>query len=134
MGRLVEEILRLEPPVRAMSRMTTRAVELGGTPLPEGAHLLLLFASGNDDERVFEHAREFDIDRRNLVRSMSFGAGAHLCLGISLARMQLRVAAKRAARRLKNLRLAVPAETIRIIPNVALLARESLPLRFSPEG
>lgn len=134
MGRLVEEILRLEPPVRAMSRMTTRAVELGGTPLPEGAHLLLLFASGNDDEAVFDHAREFDIDRRNLVRSLSFGAGAHLCLGISLARMQLRVAAKKAAQRLKKLQLAVPPETIRIIPNVALLARESLPLRFSSQG
>jgi cytochrome P450 len=132
MGKLVEEILRLEPPVRAMSRMTTKAIELGGTLLPEGAHLLLLFASGNDDEAVFDHAREFDIDRRNLVSSLSFGAGAHLCLGISLARMQLRVAAKKVAQRLKDLRLAVPAESIRIIPNVALLAKESLPLRFSP--
>jgi cytochrome P450 len=132
MGKLVEEILRLEPPVRAMSRVTTKAFELGGTPLAEGAHLLLLFASGNDDEAVFEQAREFDMERRNLVKSMSFGSGAHLCLGISLARMQLRVAAMKAAQRLKYLTLAVPAESIRIIPNVALLAKESLPLRFSP--
>lgn len=130
MGKLVEEVLRLEPPVRAMSRMTTRPVTLGGVDLPEGAHLLLLFASGNDDDSVFPHARDFDIERRNLVKGMTFGAGPHLCLGISLARMQLRVAAKRVAQRLKDLHLAVPAEEIRIIPNVALLAKESLPLRF----
>lgn len=131
MGKLVEELLRQEPPVRAMSRVTTGPVSLGGVDLPEGAHLLLLFASGNDDDNVFPNARQFDIERRNLVKSMTFGAGSHLCLGISLARMQLRVAAKKAAQRLKNLRLAVPAEEIRVIPNVALLAKESLPLRFS---
>ena len=130
MAKLVEEILRLEPPVRAMSRMTTKPVRLGEVDLPEGAHLLLLFASGNDDESIFPHAREFDLGRQNLVQSLSFGAGSHLCLGISLARMQLRVAAMKAAQRLKNLRLAVPVEDIRIVPNVALLAKERLPLRF----
>lgn len=133
MGRLVEELLRLEPPVRAMSRMTTKPVELGGVSLPEGAHLLLLFASGNDDDAVFAHARAFDAERGNLIRSLSFGAGAHLCLGISLARMQLRVAAKKVAQRLRKLSLTVPVEDIRYVPNVALLAMETLPLRFSTE-
>jgi cytochrome P450 len=131
MARVVEELLRLEPPVRAMSRMTTRPVELGGKQLPEGAHLLLLFASGNDDDAVFDHARRFDIARPNLVRSMTFGAGVHLCLGISLARMQLRVAASKAAQRLKNLRLAIPVEDIRYVPNVALLTMQRLPLTFA---
>jgi cytochrome P450 len=131
MGRLVEELLRLEPPVRAMSRMTTKAVELGGIMLPERAHLLLLFASGNDDEAVFQQPREFDVERKNLNRSMTFGAGVHLCLGISLARMQLRVAARKVAQRLKNLRLTVPAEEIQYNSNVALLAMESLPLGFT---
>lgn len=133
MGRLVEELLRLEPPVRAMSRMTTKPVELGGVSLPEGAHLLLLFASGNDDDAVFAHARAFDAERGNLIRSLSFGAGVHLCLGISLARMQLRVAAKKVAQRLRKLSLTVPVEDIRYVPNVALLAMETLPLRFSTE-
>ena len=50
MGRFVEELLRLEPPVRALSRVTTEPVTLGDTPLPKGAHLLILFASANDDE------------------------------------------------------------------------------------
>jgi len=134
MSRLVEESLRIEPPVRALSRVTTKPVTLGGKELPEGAHLLILFASANDDEAVFEKAREFDPSRPNIMKSMTFGAGVHLCLGISLARMQLRVAARRVAARLKNLQLAVPVEEIRYIPNVALLAMENLPLKFSTEG
>ena len=51
--RFVEELLRIEPPVRGLSRMTTREVELGGKVLPKGAHMLLLYASANDDERNF---------------------------------------------------------------------------------
>lgn len=132
MARIIEEILRLEPPVRAMSRVTTSAVELGGVALPEGAHLLLLFASGNDDESTFSQAREFDPNRRNLVRNVTFGAGRHMCLGIVLARMQLRVAASKVAQRFKNLRLAIPVADIRYHANVALLSMEALPLRFDP--
>jgi cytochrome P450 len=134
MTRFVEELLRLEPPVRAMSRMTTRPVALGGKELPKDAHLLLLFASGNDDAAVFERPRAFDLERPNLSRSLSFGSGAHLCLGISLARMQLRVAARKAAQRLRDLQLAVPVADIRYVPNVALLAMESLPLTFAKGG
>jgi cytochrome P450 len=131
MARLIEEILRLEPPVRALSRVTTKPVNLGGVDLPEGAHLLILFASANDDESVFECPRQFDAERKNVGQSMTFGSGIHLCLGISLARMQLRVAAMQVARRLRNIRLAIPVADIRYIQNVALLAMENLPLSFS---
>jgi cytochrome P450 len=67
---------------------------------------------------------------------MTFGAGVHLCLGVSLARMQLLVAARQTAKRLKDLKLAIPVEEIRYIPNAALLAMERLPLTFAttPEG
>lgn len=132
MGRFVEELLRLDPPVRALSRVTTESVTLGGTELPEGAHLLVLFASANDDESVFDCPRQFDPSRINLRKSMTFGAGVHLCLGVSLARMQLLVAATQTARRLRNLSLAIPVEEIRYIPNAALLAMERLPLTFTP--
>ncbi len=134
MGRLIEELLRLEPPVRALSRITTRPTVLGGKQLAEGSHLLILFASANDDGAVFSHARAFDVTRPNLSRSLTFGGGIHLCLGIALARMQLRVAARQVATRLKGLRLAVPKEEIRYAPNVALLAMKSLPLAFEPGG
>jgi len=132
MGRFIEELLRLDPPVRALSRVTTESVTLGGTELPKGAHLLVLFASANDDESVFDCPRQFDSSRINIRKSMTFGAGVHLCLGVSLARMQLLVAAKQTARRLRNLDLAIPVEEIRYLPNAALLAMERLPLTFSP--
>jgi cytochrome P450 len=133
MARFIEELMRLEPPVRALSRVTTKPVTLGDTPLPEGAHLLILFASANDDEAVFECPRQFDASRINIRKSLTFGAGAHLCLGISLARMQLLVAAKQTARRMKNISLAIPIEDVRYLPNAALLAMERLPLRFAPQ-
>ncbi len=131
MGRFVEELLRLEPPVRALSRMTMKEVELGGKLLPEGAHLLVLYASANDDEAVFSCPRNFDMDRPNLAKHLSFGAGAHLCLGITLARMELRIAAMQIAKRLKDIRLAIPVEEIRYVPTVATLTMERLPLIFS---
>ena len=79
---------------------------------------------------MFDCPRQFDVDRVNLRKSMTWGAGVHLCLGIALARMQLLVAARQTARRLRDLSLAVPVEDIRYLPNAALLAMESLPLRF----
>jgi cytochrome P450 len=134
MGRFVEELLRLEPPVRALSRVTTEPVTLGQKALPKGAHLLVLFASANDDESVFECPRQFDPSRFNIRKSMTFGAGVHLCLGVSLARMQLLVAARQTARRLRHLSLAIPVDDIRYIPNAALLAMEKLPLTFVPRS
>jgi cytochrome P450 len=132
MGRFIEELLRVDPPVRALSRVTTESVTLGGTELPKGAHLLMLFASANDDESVFDCPRQFDPSRFNIRKSMTFGAGVHLCLGVSLARMQLLVAANQTAKRLPNLGLAIPVDDIRYIPNAALLAMERLPLTFTP--
>jgi cytochrome P450 len=111
--------------------MTTKEVELGGTLLPEGAHLLVLYASANDDESVFSGPRSFDMDRPNLAKQLSFGAGAHLCLGVTLARMELRIAGMQIAKRLKDIRLAIPVEEIRYVPTVATLTMERLPLKFS---
>jgi cytochrome P450 len=131
MKHFVEEMLRLEPPVRALSRMTTKPVELGGVKLPEDAHLLVLYASANDDEAVFKCPRDFDMDRENLGKHLSFGAGAHLCLGIELARMELRVAGRQIAKRLKDIKLAIKPEEISYLPTVATLTVERLPLTFS---
>ena len=88
--RFVEELLRVQPPVRGLAKMTTREVELGGQLLPNRAHLLVLYASGNDDETVFECPRQFDLNRSNLGRHVAFGVGVHRCIGASLSRMESR--------------------------------------------
>jgi cytochrome P450 len=129
--RFVEELLRLEPPVRGLSRMTTREVELGGVTLPKGAHMLNLYASGNDDETVFECPRKFDMTRPNIGRQVAFGGGVHRCIGLSLARMEVKVAAREFVRRLKDIKLEIPVEEIRYLPTVATRSIEFLPLSFS---
>jgi len=131
LSRFVEELLRIEPPVRGLARMTTKEVELGGTKLPARAHLLLLFASANDDENVFPCPREFDLNRGNIGRHMAFSSGIHRCVGLSLARMELKVAAREIVRRLDNIKLGIPLEEIRYLPTIATHSIESLPLTFT---
>ena len=131
MTRFVEEILRLEPPVRGLSRMTTKEVELGGTVLPDRAHMLILYASGNDDETKFECPRNFDPERKNLGSSVTFGGGVHRCIGSALARMEVKVAARELIRRVKDIKLAVPVEDIHYLPTIATRSIEKLPITFS---
>ncbi|MES1263332.1 MAG: cytochrome P450, partial [Peristeroidobacter soli] len=66
LNRFVEELLRIKPPVRGLAKMTTKPVTLGGVALPEKAHLLVLYASGNDDETQFPCPHQFDLNRGNL--------------------------------------------------------------------
>lgn len=131
LSRFVEELLRIEPPVRGLSRMTTREVEVGGKILPKGAHMLLLYASANDDEAVFPCPRQFDLSRANLGRHLSFGGGIHLCVGLSLARMEIKVAAREIVRRLDNIKLAIAPEDITYLPTVATHSIARLPITFA---
>jgi cytochrome P450 len=131
LSRFVEELLRIEPPVRGLSRMTTKEVELGGKLLPKGAHLLLMYASANDQEDVFACPRHFDMDRSNLGRHVSFGGGPHQCIGLSLARMEIRTAAREVAKRLDNIKLEIPVEEIPYLPTVATHTIERLPITFT---
>ena len=131
LNRFVEELLRIEPPVRGLSRMTTREVELGGKLLPKGAHMLLMYASGNDDESQFACPRDFDLNRGNLGKHLAFGGGPHRCIGLSLARMEIRVAAREVVKRLKDIQLAIPVEEITYLPTVATHSIERLPITFT---
>jgi cytochrome P450 len=131
LSRFVEELIRIEPPARGTWRMTTREVEVGGKKLPAGARIMLLYASANDDEQVLDKPRDFDMNRRNIGKHLAFGAGIHLCVGIALARMEVKVGAREIAKRLKDIKLAIPAEDIRYVPTISVLSMESLPLTFS---
>lgn len=131
MTRFVEELLRIEPPVRGLAKMTTRETVLGGRKLPKGAHMLVLYASGNDDEKQFACPRTFDLNRGNIGTHVAFGVGIHRCIGSSLARMEIKVAARELAKRVENIRLAIPAEEITYLPTVATHSIERLPLTFA---
>jgi cytochrome P450 len=87
----VEEMLRVESPVQALSRTLTRDVELHGTTIPQGAHVLVLYGAANRDEREFPDPDRFDIDRE-APRHLAFGQGIHFCIGAALARLEAVVA------------------------------------------
>jgi cytochrome P450 len=88
----IDEFLRLTSPVQGLARTTTRDVAIGDTTIPAGRKTLLLYGSGNRDEREFgPDAAELDI-RRNPRNILTFSHGAHFCLGAAAARMQSRVA------------------------------------------
>ena len=88
----IEESLRVDPPVLLQPRTTVRAVELRGTPVPEGSRVILSLAAANHDPAVFDEPESFQLDRDNAALHCSFGAGAHFCPGAALARMEARVA------------------------------------------
>jgi cytochrome P450 len=132
MTRFVEELLRFAPPIRGLAKMTTRATELGGQALPEGAHMLVLYSSGNDDETKFECPREFDVDRTNVGSHLAFGMGIHRCIGAALARMEIAVAARELVRKVKSISLNIEDDDIRFQQSVAVHAMESLPMTIEP--
>ena len=114
----VEEILRLDSSVIAWRRHTMTDVNVGGVEIPAHSNLLLMLGSGNRDPAVFADPDRLDIRRPNARENLSFGVGAHLCLGAPLARMQAAIAIEVLSRRLRNLRL-VDDEPLRFAPNVS---------------
>lgn len=101
----VEETLRFEPPVQATTRWATADTELAGTPVPAGSKVLVVLAAGNRDPRRFDRPHVFDPTRTG-VRPLSFGGGAHFCLGAPLARLEARVALPRLLRRFPGIAAA----------------------------
>jgi len=88
----VEEFLRLTSPVQGLARTVTRDVGIEDATIPAGRKVLLLYGSGNRDERQYgPDAGDLDV-RRRPRNILTFGHGAHHCLGAAAARMQSRVA------------------------------------------
>lgn len=88
----IEELLRFEPPALQAARYVTRDIEFHGATVPEGSAILTLIGAANRDERRFgESAETFDVTRVPR-QHLTFGVGAHYCLGNALARIEGRIA------------------------------------------
>lgn len=133
-GRFVEELLRREPPVHGLTRMASRDVELGGVTIPEGSHMMVMFASANDDDAEFACPREFNTERPNLSRQVGFGGGVHRCVGSALARSELKVVAQEIVRRLGDIRLDIAVEDIAYVPSASNHMIRHLPITFTRRG
>ena len=88
----VEETLRYDTSSQILARTVVEDIEFYGTTLHDGDTLLLMPGSAHRDERVFDDPDEFRIGRDIGSKLLSFGSGAHFCLGAHLARMEARVA------------------------------------------
>ncbi|HEY1616194.1 MAG TPA: cytochrome P450 [Streptosporangiaceae bacterium] len=113
LGPATEEVLRWSCPTHFMRRTATAGTELGGAEIRAGDKVVLWYVSGNRDEAEFADPEAFDIGR-SPNRHLSFGRGGpHLCLGVHLARLEVRVMLAALARRVTRFELAGEPRRIR---------------------
>ena len=120
----VEEVLRFRSPNQLGNRETTAEAEIGGIWVPAGTNLHLVIGAANRDPGVFENPGEFDIGRTP-NRHLAFAGGPHVCVGLTLARLEGKVAIERLLRRFPDYRLLpgrVPGGRIRFRGYAALPA------------
>lgn len=87
-SRAINEALRMESPASGFSRLVSRDAEIGGTVVPEGSRVVMLFASGNRDERRYANPDLFDIERDSSDH-LAFGHSLHRCVGMNLALLEI---------------------------------------------
>ncbi len=129
--RVIEELLRYEPPVQFRTRLTRAPIPVAGTMIPAGVPLVLLFAAGNRDPERFPDPDRFDPDRED-NQHFGFGGALHYCVGAPLARIEAEAALTALAARLSNPRLAEDPPPYR--PGASLRGPKRLLLRIDGIG
>ena len=126
----IEEALRLETPLLNITRLATRDTEIDGVAVPAGSTIMLMLAAANREETRYEEPDRFDITRADPKPHISFGHGPHVCLGMHLARVEMRVALNLLFDRLPELRLDPEADDPHIRGQV-FRSPTSLPVLFA---
>lgn len=106
----VEELLRFDGAVQMTSRTTQEDVEVAGHELPAGQIVVLIMGAANRDPAVFPQGHRLELTRPLAARHLSFGRGAHLCVGAALTRMLLSEALAALVERAERLEIARPPE------------------------
>jgi cytochrome P450 len=120
----VEEVLRYDSPVEVTGRRKNSPAVVGGVPVPARTEVITLLGAGNRDPRQFANPGTFDPLRAGGT-ALSFGGGAHFCLGAGLARLEGAVAFPRLLARFPHLAAAGPPERR---PGLVLRGFQSLPV------
>ena len=123
----VEELLRYDSPVQVTSRIPTEPFEIRGVTIPAGVEVNVLLGAANRDPRVFPEADRLVLERTD-NRHLSFGHGAHFCLGAPLARLEAQVAIKAVIHRFPSLELDLEGDPP-MRPGFVLRGRTALPVR-----
>lgn len=124
----IEEAVRWEPPLIMITRVASRDTELGGVHIPEGSSVMPVLGAANRQEKRFPSPDQFDIFREAKA-NIGWGYGVHVCLGMHLARLEMRVALNLLLDRLPNLRLD-PAADDPYIRGQAFRSPTSVPILF----
>lgn len=124
---VVEESLRRLTPARGIVRRVKEDFEIHGNKIKAGSNLFALVQSANNDETAFTCPAKFDIDRdpAEMRKSLHFGAGSHTCIGLSVARLDMRIAIETVLTRLPNLKV-VPDQQIQVQPGMIFHRPEHL--------
>ena len=109
MPQAIEEALRWETPLLTVARTATADVELGGVRIPAGGFVAVSLGAANRDPGRYVLPDVFEVFRED-KQHLSFGDGAHKCLGMHLARLEMRVLLNAVLDRLPGLRLDPGAE------------------------
>ena len=125
----VEEILRWVSPVMYFRRTLTEDTEVRGVKIKKGEKIAMYYGSANRDEDVFENSMTFDITR-NPNEHIAFGIGQHSCLGLNLARLELRVMFEQLLARFPDIELAGPISRLR---SNFINGFKRIPVKFTPE-
>jgi cytochrome P450 len=132
-ANFVEEMLRLESPFRGHFRVATAATTLGGTSIPAGGRLMLLWGAANRDPRQYDTPAALDLDRHAITGHLGFGRGIHFCVGAHLARLEARVAIDRLLACSEHFELAEDHQD-RYRPSLLIRRLEQVLLSITPAG
>ena len=124
----IEETLRYEPPFRGHYRHVRNDTALAGVELPADSHLLLLWGAANRDPAHFEMPGEFRLDRAEAKGHISFGKGAHFCVGAALARLEALIVLRLLLDRTSTIEAA---EVGRWLPSILVRRLERLELAIA---
>jgi cytochrome P450 len=126
----IEEALRWETPLLTVARLATEDAELGGVRIPAGSFVAVSLGAANRDPERYADPDAFDVMREG-GQAISFGSGIHKCLGMHLARMEMRVLLNAVLDRLPGLRLDPDAEDVHV-HGLIFRSPPNLPVRFDP--
>lgn len=124
---MVPEIIRWQTPISHMARTALEDTEVGGSVIKAGDRVALWYISGNRDERMIDDPGAFIIDRKKARQHLSFGFGAHHCVGYRVAELQLKVAWEEILRRFRHIEIV--GEPVRTCSNV-IHGYSALPVRL----
>jgi len=127
---LVEEVLRVESPVQTHFRYATKATELNGVQIPEGAGVGVMYGCANRDESHFSQPDVFDVRRENASKHLAFSQGVHFCPGAPLARLESAIAFEHLFQRLGNFQLDEALSDLRHLPSFTHRSLRKLQVTF----